>query len=73
MRCKKCGSPIGSYNVVKEEWTIWPTTLKRGEGGEIVRRERIAPTAHQFYGTALVKIEDNLSKWEGYEGKSRQL
>ena len=41
--------------------------------GRILRWDELRPTAHMFYGTRLLDIEDGLGKWEGYEGKSEKI
>lgn len=74
LRCKACGTPIGSYQLINRRWTIWPTLLERDEMGQIIGGEELKPTAHQFYDTAVVRIRgDGVSKWDGYAGKSREL
>jgi hypothetical protein len=44
-----------------------------GGGGKIIGWDLIKPTAHQFYGTRVIDVNDGLSKWEGYEGTSTQI
>ncbi|MBW0496195.1 hypothetical protein O181_035910 [Austropuccinia psidii MF-1] len=92
LRCKRCGSPLGSYNLVKREWTIWGTTFERqsvekvcdlsnspspllssDSSNTIIGWNYIKPTAHQFYGTRLIDIADDLTRWEGYENSSAEL
>ncbi|EGG02604.1 uncharacterized protein MELLADRAFT_66138 [Melampsora larici-populina 98AG31] len=82
LRCKNCGSPVGSYSIVKKEWTIWGTTLERFKSNEksandstsnIKGWEFIKPDTHIFYGTRILDVVDKLSKWAGYEGESEKL
>lgn len=82
LRCKKCGSPVGSYSIVKKEWTIWGTTLERFKSNEksandstsnIKGWDLIKPRTHIFYGTRIMDVVDKLSKWSGYEGESEKL
>lgn len=46
-----------------------------GEDGEgsIVGWEWAKPTDHQFYGTRMLDINDDLEKWEGYANKSKRI
>lgn len=88
LRCHHCGSPIGSYNLIKHEWTIWGPTLQRLvdqthlnhsnlqslEPGKVIKAwDFIKPTVHQFYGTRLLDLTDGLSRWVGYENQSERL
>ncbi|KAH9812035.1 Mss4-like protein [Melampsora americana] len=82
LRCKKCGSPVGSYSIIKKEWTIWGTTFERFKSDEnpsddstskIKGWDLIKPNTHIFYGTRIMDIVDELSKWTGYEGQSEKL
>jgi hypothetical protein len=47
--------------------------LDRNEEGKIVGWDIAKPTTHIFYGTRMLDVNDNLSKWEGYESKSERL
>jgi hypothetical protein len=33
----------------------------------------LKPTAHIFYGTHIIDPKDNLPRFEGFQGKSKQL
>ncbi|KAJ7687381.1 hypothetical protein B0H17DRAFT_1070030 [Mycena rosella] len=72
-RCKNCGCCVGSYNTKTENWSVWGTQLERNEGGITKNWEVVKPTAHIFYETRLVDVDDELSKWEGYEYKSTRI
>lgn len=72
-RCKNCGSMIASYNSKKNTWSVWGATLDREEDGRIKNWELVKPTCHQFYGTRLLDVGDDLGKWEGYEEQSTRL
>jgi len=48
-------------------------SLERGPDGEILEWEQVEPTAHQFYGTRMLDVNDELGKWEEYEGKSEKV
>ncbi|KAJ7116823.1 Mss4-like protein [Mycena crocata] len=72
-RCKKCGSCVGSYNKQTENWSVWGAQLDRDEAGATKNWDGIKPTAHIFYGTAMVQCADELGKWEGYEDKSKRI
>ncbi|ESK96248.1 hypothetical protein Moror_7238 [Moniliophthora roreri MCA 2997] len=65
-RCKTCGSCIASYHSERQSWSILGAQLERIP-------EDFKPTAHIFYGTRLLDVNDGLDKWEGYQGKSRRL
>ncbi|KAF8549607.1 hypothetical protein OG21DRAFT_1515022 [Imleria badia] len=72
-RCKQCGVPVASFNAKTAQYSVRGATLERGSDGEILEWERVKPTAHQFYGTRMLDVNDELGKWEGYEGKSEKL
>ncbi|KAG0149858.1 hypothetical protein CROQUDRAFT_668966 [Cronartium quercuum f. sp. fusiforme G11] len=71
LRCKSCGSPIGSYS----------TTLSRNPSNHysdrhtnpIIGWDLIKPTVHQFYGTRIMDVKDQLTRWAGYEAQSERL
>ncbi|KAF9233433.1 Mss4-like protein [Melanogaster broomeanus] len=68
--CKKCGVAVASYNTNTGQYSVWGANLERGLDGEILNWEVAKPTAHQFYETRMLDVNDELGKWEGYEGKS---
>ncbi|OJA09790.1 hypothetical protein AZE42_08084 [Rhizopogon vesiculosus] len=72
-RCKTCGVGIASYNSQTQRFSVWGATLDRNQEGKIVGWDVAKPTAHIFYGTRLLDVNDNLSKWDGYESKSERL
>ena len=72
-RCKQCGAPVASFNMRTAQFSVWGACLERGPDGEILEWARVKPTAHQFYGTRMLDVNDELGKWEGYEGKSEKL
>lgn len=72
-RCKKCGSNVASYNSRTEKWSVWGAEMARDEFGSIRSWEVAKPSAHIFYGTRMLNVNDDLPKWEGYEGTSRRL
>ncbi|KAJ7492243.1 Mss4-like protein [Mycena latifolia] len=72
-RCKNCGCCVASYNTKTEHWSVWGAQLDRQEGGAPRNLEGVKPTSHIFYETRLVDVNDELSKWEGYEGKSTRI
>ncbi|KIJ15980.1 hypothetical protein PAXINDRAFT_162963 [Paxillus involutus ATCC 200175] len=72
-RCKKCGVAIASYNANTGQYSVWGAGLERGPDGEILNWEVAKPTAHQFYGTRMLDVNDDLGKWEGYEGRSSMM
>ncbi|KAI5996317.1 Mss4-like protein [Pisolithus albus] len=72
-RCKTCGVCAVSYNRNTRRFSVYAGAVKRDADGKILNWEIIKPTAHQFYGTRVMDIEDGLDKWEGYEGNSTRL
>ncbi|KAJ7204433.1 Mss4-like protein [Mycena pura] len=72
-RCKTCGSCVASHNTKVGSWSVWGTQFERDENGETKDLEGVRPTAHIFYDTAIVNVDDGLGKWDGYEGKSTRL
>ncbi|KAJ6601436.1 Mss4-like protein [Mycena vulgaris] len=71
-RCKNCGCCIASHNTKTENFSVWGTQLEREEG-VTKNLDAVKPTAHIFYETRLVDVNDELSKWEGYEDKSTRI
>jgi len=47
--------------------------LERDEKGRIKDWNTIKPTAHIFYETRMVDVQDDLGKWSGYEDISERL
>jgi hypothetical protein len=52
---------------------VWGPHLARDESGRVLRWDEVRPTAHIYYGTRLLDINDDLGKWEGYEGGSDKI
>jgi hypothetical protein len=72
-RCRICGSNVASYNEARNKWSIWTATLDRDQVGRIMGWDWAKPTDHQFYGTRLLDIEDDMPKWEGYARQSELI
>ncbi|KAI0777700.1 Mss4-like protein [Trametes elegans] len=72
-RCKNCGACVMSANSKVGQCSIWGAHLSRDDAGKIVDWETVKPTAHIFYGTRMLDVQDGLGKWEGYENGSRRL
>ncbi|KAF7347500.1 hypothetical protein MVEN_01506200 [Mycena venus] len=72
-RCRKCGTCVASYNNKTEHWSVWGVQFERDEKGVTKDLDSVKPTAHIFYETRLVDVNDELSKWEGYEDKSTRI
>lgn len=64
---------MGSYNIKTDNWSVWGVQLQREDDGVTKDLESVKPTAHIFYGTRLVDVNDDLGKWEGYEDKSTRM
>lgn len=62
-----------SFNSKTQRWSIWAAVLERDEEGRLKNSEILKPTAHMFYGTRMLNINDGLSKWEGYENSSKRI
>lgn len=73
-RCKTCGATVASHNTIKNRWSVWGAQLERpGPEGRIKDWDLVKPTAHIFYGTRMLDVNDSLSKWDGYEGLSNAI
>ncbi|KAI0035153.1 Mss4-like protein [Vararia minispora EC-137] len=72
-RCKKCGCCVASFNKNTNNTSVWGAQLSRSQDGRIMRYDIVKPTAHIFYGTRMLDVPDEVTKWEGYPEKSRQL
>jgi hypothetical protein len=64
---------VGSYNIKTDNWSVWGAQLQREDDGVTKDLESVKPTAHIFYGTRIVDVNDDLGKWEGYENKSTRM
>lgn len=76
IRCSNCGNPMGTYNVVRKQWSIWPSTLERpnGDKGPIPGTEVFPPTCHTFYGPwRMITLPDNLPKYLGVPNDTPQV
>ncbi|KAG1857653.1 Mss4-like protein [Suillus tomentosus] len=69
-RCKTCGVGVASHNYNTNRVSIWGASLDRDEDGKVVGWDIAKPTAHQFYGTRMLDVNDELSKWQGYQSNS---
>lgn len=72
-RCKTCGACVAGSNTKTGNWSIWGVQLERDEHGKVINWEIVKPTAHIFYDTRLLDVNDELGKWQGYENTSAQL
>jgi len=72
-RCKCCGGSVASQNSKTDRWSVWGTLLERDDNGRIKGWEAVKPTAHMFYGTHYLEVDDGLGKWEGYESQSARI
>ncbi|GLB43532.1 putative glutathione-dependent formaldehyde-activating enzyme [Lyophyllum shimeji] len=72
-RCKLCGVCVASRNVKATKWSIWGAQLERDGDGKLKRWDALKPTAHIFYGTRMLDVDDKLGKWSGYENASQCL
>ncbi|KAN0066364.1 hypothetical protein ACQY0O_000458 [Thecaphora frezii] len=76
IRCKKCGTPMGSWSEKSQRFSIWPSTLERPQGdkSKLQGTETFQPSAHMFYGEwKMVEMADQLPKWEGYPDASQRV
>ena len=71
--CKSCGCCVASYNSQKDKYSVWGAQLDRDENGRILDWDHLKPTAHIFYGSRMIDVNDNLGKWEGYEASSTRI
>lgn len=58
-------------------WSLWPVHFKLRDAEtnrlKLEDLDWLKPTAHIFYGTRIVEIDDNLPKYKGYEGESEKV
>jgi len=66
-RCRECGVCVTSHNSKANKWSVWAAHLERDAEGRIRDCDDVKPTAHIFYGTRMLEINDDLPKWDGYE------
>ncbi|KAF8915076.1 Mss4-like protein [Mucidula mucida] len=72
-RCTKCGAVVTAHNARRGTWSFGSSQLARDENGKIKEWDYVKPTAHIFYGTRMLDINDQLGKWDGYENKSNRI
>lgn len=72
-RCRKCGATVATHNTKLDKWSVYGAQLQRDDSGKITGWDTIKPTAHIFYETRLVDVQDELGKWTGYENESTRL
>ncbi|KAG6813243.1 hypothetical protein H0H92_012880 [Tricholoma furcatifolium] len=72
-RCKKCGAPVASKNGLTKRFSILGTHLERDAQGTLIHFDELKPTAHIYYDTRVLDINDELGKWYGYENESERL
>ncbi|KAI0916163.1 hypothetical protein AcV5_003177 [Taiwanofungus camphoratus] len=72
-RCRNCGVCVTGRNSKTGHCSVWGAHLERGEDGKVKDWDIVKPTAHIFYGTRMLDVDDDLGKWEGYENKSSRL
>lgn len=72
-RCKNCGACVASKNNLAGKTSILGTHLERDKKGALVHWDDLKPTAHIYYDTHVMVINDELGKWTGYEDESEQI
>ncbi|CAO1615152.1 unnamed protein product [Sympodiomycopsis kandeliae] len=83
-RCDHCGTPLGSWNSVKRQWSLWPPTLSRDytDATHPPPEGAIHPTVfaaiaadhHQFYGPwRTMDVPDKLDKFVGYRYQGEKV
>ncbi|KAH8835106.1 Mss4-like protein [Flagelloscypha sp. PMI_526] len=73
-RCKKCGiCPCDFSPDAKEAIIRGPHLDRDKETEKIIHWDIVKPTAHIYYTSALVSVEDDLPKFEGYTNNSRRM
>ncbi|KAI0371968.1 hypothetical protein BV20DRAFT_964633 [Pilatotrama ljubarskyi] len=72
-RCRNCGACVMSANSKTGSCSVWGAHLARDEAGKIINWDAVKPTAHIFYDTRMLDVDDGLGKWEGYENRSTRL
>jgi len=72
-RCKACGACVASRNVKDNKWSVWGAQMERDEDGKLKHWDALKPTAHIFYETRMLEVDDRLGKWSGYENRSECL
>ncbi|KAI0050613.1 hypothetical protein FA95DRAFT_1555532 [Auriscalpium vulgare] len=72
-RCADCGGQVVSRNLDTQAVSVWGAQLQRGADGRIERWAEVRPTAHIFYDTRMLDVDDGLGKWDGYEGRSQRI
>lgn len=70
-RCSLCGVAVAGYSERTGNWSVWASQLDQKNEEDV--KKIIKPTAHIFYGTRMLDVEDGIGKWDGYEGSSTKL
>jgi len=64
---------VASNNTKANKWSVWGGQLDRDLKDKIIGWDIVKPTAHIFYETRMLDIDDGLPKWTGYENKSERI
>ncbi|KAF8079119.1 hypothetical protein FPV67DRAFT_1691233 [Lyophyllum atratum] len=72
-KCKKCGADVAYADPEGKEYIVWGAGLERDAQGKIKDWDTVKPTAHIFYNTRMVDVDDQVGKWAGFENHSERL
>ncbi|GLB43534.1 putative glutathione-dependent formaldehyde-activating enzyme [Lyophyllum shimeji] len=73
LKCKECGSDVAYKDPEGTRYIVWGAQLERDEQGKTKDWDTVKPTAHIFYGTRVVDVDDELGKWAGYANRSERM
>jgi len=73
LKCKECGSDVVYKDPEGKECIIWGAQLERDAQGKIKDWDTVKPTAHIFYDTRMVDVDDEIGKWTGFENHSEKM
>ncbi|CAK5264468.1 unnamed protein product, partial [Mycena citricolor] len=71
-RCKQCRS-CAAAKLDTGNWALRPTQFARGADDMVLNWDILKPTAHIFYNTRVVDVQDGLPKWAGFPRSSDRM
>jgi hypothetical protein len=67
--CSLCGTPIADEG--RRMWLTFPSLFDFGFPPKVPKV--FMPTCHIFYGSRVIDINDDLTKWSGHKNRSEKL
>ncbi|TFK99530.1 Mss4-like protein [Pterulicium gracile] len=73
VRCKSCGVMVAGEHTKSNKFNVFVGGMERDQDGNVKKLDEVKATAHIFYDTRLMDVNDGLPKWNGVLGQSTLL